>query len=363
VGPFLAIYLSSARGLSVELAGFIASLYFGGGMVAGLAGGVLADRLGRRAVLLISLFGGPPLMMALALSRSIVVIAILTPLVGAVYELYRPAVSAMVADIVEPGERTRAYGLLYWAVNVGAAVAPAAGGFLARTSYFWLFAVDAATTFVYGLIVWAAVRETRPESAASGPKRGLDVALRDGVFVAFCLLTFVTSLLYIQGWVTLSLDMIGKGFSEATFGLVIAMNGVAIIILQPLSARAVARYDRARVLAVAAGLVAVGLTMNAFVHSAFLYGVAVTIWTLGEIAAAPTGAALVADLAPADVRGRYQGLYTVAWTTAGMVGPTLGALVLGRSSSALWIGCGAIGLALLVGFLIFGRFLRARTNP
>ena len=61
--PFLALYLAKGRGLSVEAAGAIASLYGAGMMLAGFGGGILADRLGRRTVMLISLLGGPPLML------------------------------------------------------------------------------------------------------------------------------------------------------------------------------------------------------------------------------------------------------------------------------------------------------------
>jgi MFS family permease len=362
--PFLALYLAKGRGMSVEAAGAIASLYGAGMMVAGLGGGILADRLGRRTVMLISLLGGPPLMLALGLVHSIAAIAVLTLLVGAVYELYRPAVSAMIADLVEqPSQRLRAFGLLYWAVNVGAGVAPVLGGYLARRSYVWLFAADAVTTFLFGLIVFVRIAETRPavppETRAA--RAGLGPVLADRVFLAFCFLTFMTALLYHQGWVALSLDLVGKGFSEATFGQVIAVNGFLIILLQPLAGPILARFDRGRVLAASSVAVAIGLGMNAVVDRAWLYGLAVAVWTLGEIAAAPTSSSIVADLAPADLRGRYQGMSTVSWSTSGMLAPTLGAAVLGRSSTLLWASCAIVAMGLVAAYLIFGGALRRRT--
>ena len=359
--PFLAMYLSSGRQLSIAAAGLIASLYGAGSMVASTMGGVLADRLGRRRVLLISLLGGPPLMLALGLSRSILAIALLTPVVGAIYELYRPAVQAMVADLVAPADRLRAYGYLYWAVNFGAAVAPVIGGLLARRSFFWLFAADAATTFAYGLVVWWAIVETRPvraESEPAGAPRGLARVFDDRLFLALCGLTFVLALLFHQGWTTLSLDMVRKAIPPSTFGKVIAVNGVCIILVQPFVQEFLGRRDRGRVLAVSAALVGVGLLFYALADRAWLYGLGVGIWTLGEIASTPVKSALVADLAPPDLRGRYHGLLGATFGVAALIAPMLGAFVLGAAGEVLWWSCFVAGLALAVAYLVFGRALR-----
>jgi dipeptide/tripeptide permease len=192
-------------------------------------------------------------------------------------------------------------------------------------------------------------------------REGVGPVLADRVFLAFCILTFLTALLYHQGWVALSLDLVGKGFSEETFGQVIAVNGFLIILLQPFAGPVLARFDRGRVLAASSVAVAIGLGMNAVVDRAWLYGLAVGVWTLGEIAAAPTGSSIVADLAPADLRGRYQGMFTVSWSSSGMLAPTIGAAVLGRSSTLLWTACAIVALALVGGYLVFAGALRRRT--
>ena len=57
--PFLSLYLTSERGISVAQAGLVVSLFGAGSFAAHLAGGELADRLGRRPVLLLSLLGTP----------------------------------------------------------------------------------------------------------------------------------------------------------------------------------------------------------------------------------------------------------------------------------------------------------------
>ena len=102
---------------------------------------------------------------------------------GLLYEMYRPVVSATVADLVRAADRPRAYGLIYWAVNVGASVASLLGGLIATRSYRALFVADAATTVLFGVILWAALPETRPprSSAQAAPELEVQRAPFSGI--------------------------------------------------------------------------------------------------------------------------------------------------------------------------------------
>lgn len=364
VVPFLGLYLTEQRHLSTTVAGAIASLYGAGNVAAGMVGGVLADRWGRRATMLASLFGGSATMLAFALARTTAETAAVALLAGFVIELYRPAVGAVVADVVPPEERLRAYGLLYWAVNIGFSVAPFVAGYMARRSFLALFIADAATTLIYGVIVWAYVPETRPATSAAshpGPLAGLGKVFADRVFMTFFALSFLIALVFYQSWVALSIDMRAHGHAESTFGTVIAVNGVLIVALQPFAGRALGRFRRSRVLAAAALLTGLGFGLNAVVAAAPLYALAVAIWTLGEIAGSPTSSSIVADLAPADLRGRYQGVFGMSWGLASFLGPTLGAFTLDHAGgAALWGGCLVLGVAVAAGHLAAGPARRAR---
>jgi MFS family permease len=105
VVSFLALYLTRRRGLSIPEAGAIVSLFGLGSMTAGPLGGVLADRIGRRATMLIGLFGGSASMLALGFAVRPSAIAVSALLLGLISDLYRPAVMAMVADLVPVGKR------------------------------------------------------------------------------------------------------------------------------------------------------------------------------------------------------------------------------------------------------------------
>jgi MFS family permease len=354
---FLMVYLTESRGLSAARAGGVVAAYGLGAMAGGPLGGAVSDRIGRRPTLIVSLIAGGSSMLVLGLvsrATAIVAVAFCT---GLLYEMYRPVVSATIADVVDAADRPRAYSLIYWAVNIGAAIAPVLGGVIAARSYRMLFAFDAATTIAYGLIVWSALPETRPVAApASDSEPTTMSALRDGVFLVFCVLTLAFCLVFYQSFTGLPIDMRAHGISTATFGALIALNGLLIMLLQPSAGEWVADRPRGRVLASAALLLGFGFGINAWVGSAAAYAAGIAIWTLGEILFAPAATALVADLAPADLRGQYQGVYAVAFTAAFAVAPPLGGFVITRAGAeALWVGCLVAGCALAGAFLAFGE--------
>src|SRR3990170_1089612 len=137
-------------------------LFGAGSFIAQFTGGELADRLGRHPVMLMGFFITPIFMITFGLARDLALISIATLIVGFFTDLYRPAVGAAIADLVPSESRTRAYGYNYWAINLGAAIAPVIAGLLANYTYLALFIGDALTTLAFGLIVYFGIRETRP---------------------------------------------------------------------------------------------------------------------------------------------------------------------------------------------------------
>lgn len=349
VVPFLALYLTRERGFRVEEAGLVVSLHGAGSVVAGLVGGTLADRVGRRKTLLAGLWLGGLAMLSMGFARATWHISLSAFLLGLVGELYRPAVSAAIADVVPPEDRPRAYGLLYWVVNVGFSIALPLAGLASHLGFSVLFVADATSTFLYGLLVWWKVPETRPEELSrpvesSHPLPSL-APFQDEVFLAFALPVLLTALIFAQGNVTLPLDLTAHGMSTAAFGTVMGVNGVLVVLLQPFAGRVVGTMRRASALAWASGLTGLGFGLHVLGANAGLAALAVTVWTLGEIAQSPVASAVVADLAPAEHRGTYQGAYYMLWALSACLAPSLGSWVLGlHGPYALWGGCLAVGL-------------------
>ena len=151
VVPFLTLYLTR-QGYSLASAGMAIGAYGAGHLIASLLGGHLADTIGRRKTIVLSMFSAALAMMLLSQARSLPVIIVLTALAGLTGELYRPAATALLADLVSPSERVTAFAAYRMAFNAGWAFGPATAGFLAERGYFWLFAGDAATSVLFGLV-------------------------------------------------------------------------------------------------------------------------------------------------------------------------------------------------------------------
>lgn len=368
--PFLTLYLTSQRGVSVSQAALTVSLFGAGSFAAQLVGGELADRLGRRPVLLMSLFIAPVAMIALGLSNSLPLIAFFTLILGFFTDLFRPALGAAVADLVPSSARTRAFGYQNWAVNLGFSLAPILAGFMARYNYFLLFIGDALTTFIFGLIVLARIPETRPAEASHAAHTSINERIhqvrREPLLLAFSALALFIGVIYMQGYVTLPLDMQAHGLTSADFGMAIAVNGFLIVALSIQVSNAASNWPRFRAMAAAALFLGTGFGLNVFAGNLLpVYFLTVAVWTLGEITASAVAPALIADLSPIKLRGLYQGIFGSAWGLSFFIGPVLGGWVYERvGSAALWLGCFLLGCVLALCYLWMGNLARHRAeNP
>jgi MFS family permease len=354
VMPFLAIYLTEELHLSVERTSFIAGLVGMGSIFAGPVGGALADRIGRRVVLVVSSVTGAATMLALGFARDLTMICVAAFALGFAGDLFRPALSAIVADVVPARHQARAYGLLHWAVNVGFAIGPALAGVLAARSYSYIFFGDAATTLACGLLVALAVPETRPAPKEGEAQPSLLTPYTDPVFLAFVVLSLLLAIAFFQSFVALPLHMRAHGLSQRTYGLLLGLNGALIVVFQPVLVSLVENANRARVAALSALLTGVGWGMNEVAGSSpALYAVAIVLWTLGEILMAPLTPSIVADMSPPQLRASYQGANQITFGAAAALAPVIGGVVLERFGSAvLWRGCAAAGAISALGFLV-----------
>ncbi len=130
VVPFLAIYLTQ-QGYTLTDAGIAIGAYGVGNLVASLLGGYLADTIGRRKTIVLSMISGGASMLLLSQARGLPAITIVAALTGLTSELYRPAASALLADLVPAGQRVTAFSAYRMAFNAGWAFGPATAGFLA----------------------------------------------------------------------------------------------------------------------------------------------------------------------------------------------------------------------------------------
>src|SRR6478609_4448510 len=358
VATFMALYLTLDRGYSASYAGLVASLHGLGGVVSSLGAGVMTDRLGRRPTMLIAQLSTAVCVAVLGFMVHPVAIAGVAFVVGMASNASRPAVQAMMADIVRPADRVRAFSLNYWAINLGFAVSSAAAGFIAEYSYLAGFMGEAALTLLCAVVVFLKVPESRPEVAprAAGTPAPDDVklttVLRDGRYMG------VVGLIFQQGYVGLPVAMGTDGLSSSDFGTAIAVNGVLIVALQIPVTRFIQHRDPRLLLILSSLIAGYGFGLTAFAGSVGVYALTVCVWTLAEIVNAPTQTGIVVQLSPAHGRGRYQGMYTMSWSVAALVAPLMSGFVIDHyGASWLWGICAVLGTVAAFGYWLLMRKL------
>lgn len=344
VMPFLTLYLTSRR-YTVEQAAAAISSYGAGCLLAAALGGHLADTFGRRNTIIFSMFSTAIAMLLLSQATSFAAILIITFFVAVTGELYRPACSALLADLVPAGDRVTAYSAYRMAFNAGFAFGPATAGFLASHSYLWLFIGDAATSVLFGIVAWVALPHgLRSSRSESGWKPALKIISQDKRFLQLLAASFAISFVFMQMSSTFSLHVTGCGFSAASYGLLISFNGALVVFFELPLTTFTQRFSARRVMALGYFLIGAGFALNAIANTIPLLALGVFIFTLGEMIAMPVSSAYVADLAPKEYRGRYSGTLALTWALAVVVGPNLGMTLFTKSPLVLWLGCGSLGL-------------------
>jgi MFS family permease len=358
VMPFLAIYMTR-EGFTAIQAGLAVSAYGAGHIFASMLGGHMADRIGRRHTITLSMFGSCAAMLALSQVHTLPLLLLFAFIVGLVAEIYRPAATALLGDLVTPEQRIAAFAMYRFAINLGFAVGPATAGFLADRSFFYVFAGDAVTSLLYGVVAMLALPHgLRSSGKEEKSGEGMRVALRDRAFVYFLGATLCLTWIEFQLHSTLPLYIAHLGYSPKAYGLLLSINGVMIITFELVLTAWLQRYPPQPMIALGYALTGIGVAMTGLAHGIPMLALSVVVWTLGEMVYAPVTGAFVTGLAPERYRGRYMGIWHSTWSAGMLLGPFLGSLIYARSPAALWITCLVLG-AMAAGLALVKPGVRA----
>lgn len=358
------------RGYSPAEAGIAASAYGVGSVAAAMLGGHLADRLGRRRTIALSMFSAAAVVLALWRAQELPAIIALAALAGVTAELYRPAAAALLADVTPPGRRVVTFALYRLAVNAGFALGPAVAGYMATRSFAFIFIGDAITCALYGILVLVAVPRSfdrpapRPATALGGGARGpsaLRMIAADRALLAVLLASTALGFVYHQSTVTMALEVDARGLSTDAYGFLASLNGAVCLLLELPVAAVTARMTAW--LPMAAGALLIGLGFGAIgVAPTFLVlALTVLIWTLGEIISSPVSQAFVADLAPPGLQGRYQAAFGSTHAVGLVLAPALGPALFAWNRPALWTVCAVLGTLAALTYTALGRFRAVHT--
>ncbi|MFG3257047.1 MFS transporter [Streptomyces sp. NPDC048172] len=344
---FLTVLMTTAFGASAATAGIVAAAFGVATIPSRLAGGRLADRLGRRRTLVLGLVGCAAAQAGIAAAPNLATAAVCAVLLGLAFELYEPPSQAIIADAVGAEHRVRAYSLL----NAALAVAGMGAGLLAaglgRWDLRWLFVADAATCLLCALVMRLALPDDRPGVADTprGPAprpphapsgvapwrdRALLSLLASGTFFA---------LAYLQVMAMLPLTLERRGLQAADAGLLLTVSAVTVVAGQPALRRGPLATLAPRT-AFASGylLLALGLAGYAAAGCLPLFALATVVWSVGDLLVMGRLIATAADLAPPGGTGRYLAVYGTSWGIASVAAPLLGTQLLQHAgTTTLWL--------------------------
>jgi MFS family permease len=365
VWPFLTIFVRQQLNLPMTTVALLFTVNSIASLVGLTVAGPAADRFGRKPVMLISLVGQAGAMLGMSLATSFPVWVFVMALMGAFNPVYRVGADSMVADLLPAAERAGGYALLRVISNLGVAIGPAVGGFVTSVSYDIAFYAAAAASLIYAGLLLARARETMPARggarlAATGSYAPV---LRDAPFLKFIAVLTLSGMAYVILMVFLPVYAKENfGVVESQFGFIMATNAVMVVLFQFAVTRWTSRRPPLPVLALGALCYAIGVGSVALGSGFAGFWLSMVILTIGELIMVPTASTLTANLAPPEMRGRYMGLYSLAWTTGLGLGPVVGGVLNDRvAPAAMWYGGGLLALAASAMFLILGRSPRLRT--
>ncbi len=362
VWPFLMIYVSEKLKLPLATVASLMTLNAVMGLTASFIAGPITDRVGRKWVMVISLAMNGLAYLFMIRANSLAAFAVLMGVSGAFNPLYRVGADAMMADLVPPEKRLDAYSLMRTSNNIGVALGPVIGGFVASISYTIAFLGAAVGLFSYSLLVGLFARETltrlpgqvRPKKEKFG---GYGRVLKDRPFMAFAAVFTLTQMCATLIWVLLGVyAKQNYRVPESQYGWIATTNALMVVFLQIPVTQVTKRFPSLLVLAAGSLFYALGVGSVALGQGFWAFWVSMVILTIGELILSPTATAYAANLAPPDMRGRYMSLYGLTWGVAAGIAPLMGGFLndtLGPVT--IWYGGFIVGSIATLGFILLSR--------
>jgi MFS family permease len=360
--PFLAMHLAIDRHVPAFVIGLIWTAAGTCAAVAQWFAGELADRIGRRPVMLASMglraLNLAGLGFATANEAPVAVIGALCVLNAVLRALFDPVANALVADLAAPAQRVAAYSLGRVGLNVGWTLGPAIFSLAAGVPYSALFYLSVPATVVAGLGVAAIAEPPRASPSRRSFSWGEVLAFRgDRRFVIFLAATAAFFVLQVQLYQTLSIHAARHlGLARSEVGTLYVLNGAIVVCLQLSAVTWIRRLGTERALVVgclgyAASYACAGLTSG---HASLLACVAFV--TLAEIVTAPAQQTMVTSLAPAGRMGAYSGLFGFFQIAGQSTGPLIGTTLLDVVPPRLaWFLLALFGVAAAAGYHAVSR--------
>ena len=373
--PFLVIYMTTKIDVSLGEAGLVLAFYGAGAFLTAPFVGRLSDRLGSLFVMKASLFLTGIVIILYAFIKSYHAILVITLIWSIISEAFRPANLSLISNETEPLQRKTSFALNRLAINLGMSIGPVVGGFLSALNFSLLFYVNGATSIIAGIFLM--IVHIQPKQGIQSADTGTDginkppreefnskSIFKDKKFILFMLALIPVELVFFQFLGGLPLYLVDElKYSTSTFGILMAVNTVLIILVEVPLNNLMAHWDDRKSLALGALLCAIGFGAMVFSKSIVLIVITIIIWTFGEMIFFPSSTSYTAILSPEQRRGEYMGYFQMTFSFSLMVGPWLGTLVLEHfGSTILWGGSFLSGLLSVIAFILLNKHSANKTS-
>ncbi len=366
IWPFLTIFLTQNLNIALTTATALLTVRSVCNLLSSLLAGPLIDRFGRKKAMVLSVGASGLAYIVMAFGGSLTFFIVLMAFSGFAQPLYHIGADAMLADLLPKEKRADGYSLMRMINNVGVAIGPMVGGFLAATSYTVTFVIGAACMLIFSLIVAFRVRETLDTSTIQTSSIRADfeeyaAIFSDKYFMHICTGFTLVMMGAVQMFVLLAVySKTNFGMPESRFGFIVAINALMVVFLQYGTTQWTKKKAPLSMMAIGALLYGAGIGSVALGTNFWHFMVSMVIMTAGELILVPTTTTLIANLAPAHMRGRYMGMYSLTQGVGQGIGPVMGGF-LNDNLAPVFIWHGGMVMALM-GAISFFTLRRSHTQ-
>jgi MFS transporter, DHA1 family, tetracycline resistance protein len=346
--PFFALWAHRIAGIPIEFIGLLLGCYAGGELLATPFVGGIADKVGRRPVLLVSTCGVGCGFILLYLVQGAFAVAAALIVIGVFESVLHPTASAVMADVV-PAETLREHFAARRVMSsAGGMVGPALGALLALRSLGLVFLGAGLTMIVGALVVAIFLAETRPPDATPGEDDdeesllALTAVFRDSRLAA--LIAPVALLQIVASWIASVTPLYadaGGTLTASGIGLLFTYAGALGVVLQMPITQATARMSGFSIVMWSGAVQALAFACLFVSPAVPLLVAAVTFLMLADMLAGPLVQTIVTELAPRTGQATYQAAFGVVNDLKDAAGPALGTWLFALAAVLPW-GTGVV---------------------
>ena len=361
--PFFALWAYKVAGIPIEFIGLLLGCYAGGELLATPFVGGIADRVGRRPVLLVSTCGVGCGFILLYMVHGAFAVAAALIVIGVFESVLHPTASTVIADVVPAETRREHFAARRVMSNAGSMAGPALGAVLALHSIGLVFLGAGVTILVGALVVAIFLVETRPQGASGGEDDDDDESLlaltavfRDshlaGLIVPVALLEIAAS--WIASITPLYADA-GGTLTASGIGLLFAYAGAIGVLLQMPITQATERMSGFSIVLWSGAVQAVAFACLFVSPSLPSLVAAVTLLALAGMLSGPLVQTIVAELAPRTGQATYQAAFGVVNDLKDAAGPAIGTWLFALSAGLPWATGVVVSIAASFGLAAAAR--------